>query len=113
MRPILAILLAASASQAATIMLHWDAPIDGPDPLNTYRAYHSTNVAIPMLQWELIATIPGDRTNSEPFDVIPGQHFFVLTASNIWSQSVITNFSNVARTPYVLGPFMVDVRKGP
>lgn len=62
----------------------------------SFRLYSSTNLTTPMTNWTLIQTIPGNlRTTTIPINVLDGQRFFALTASNWWGE---TDFSEVCVT---------------
>lgn len=75
-------------------------------PEMTFRVYTSQDIAVPMAQWQLLATVVG--TNYANLTVIPGRHYFVCTASNFWT----SEFSNVTHTPGVPSQFGIGVQKG-
>lgn len=57
----------------------------------TFKAYHTTSL---QSSWQHVATV--ESTNRFQLTVVPGENFFVCTASNFWGES---SFSNVASTP--------------
>jgi alpha/beta superfamily hydrolase len=105
------LLATVAASVSEIVTLAWQHGASGPDPATTYRIYHSTDVALPVAQWAEVAQIAGDQTNHS-LNIMPGEHFFVMNASNFWGLS--SNYSNVASTPEVpVNPITVIIRLGP
>jgi hypothetical protein len=61
--------------------------------------YHSLNVTNP-LPWTVITNIVGTSLIC-PLDVVRGEHYYYVTASNIWGESLPSNISGtppVAKT---------------
>jgi hypothetical protein len=73
----------------------WDYPADELSTDLTFNLYETTNASLPLSAWKRLKNLPG-TTLSCTVQVQPGQHFFVLTASNYLGES---EFSNVASTP--------------
>lgn len=106
-KSILGLFLACSAfaSQAQVqltngcVNLAWDNH-NPPGFTDAVCLYHHTNAAAPFTNWVKIATAPGDTTNSQ-VNIPPGSHFFSITFSNVWGETIP---SNVIGTPPVLSP---------
>ena len=81
-----------SQTSTGAVWLVWDAPTNAPD---VYKLYHSTSLSVPLTNWEHIATAPGNVTTAQAF-VQPGQHFFFLTASNAWGETLPSNVAGTA-----------------
>lgn len=96
---VIPLLLLAAGSSVPTgptpITLAWNYPTNELSTNLTFRLYHSTNITVPLTNWTVITNIAGTNT-SVSLPVLPGAHFFALTASNFWGES---DFSNVASTP--------------
>lgn len=96
-----ALLLGWSSLTAAltpkNITLAWDYPTNELSTNLTFRLYGSTNIVQPMTNWILLVTIPGTNL-STVLSVVPGEHFYALTASNVFWR-LESDFSNVASTP--------------
>ena len=76
------------------VTLAWNYPDADATNVHAFRLYSSTNIALPLTNWTVIATIPGtNRTVTLPIQ--PPQRFYTITASNWWGESP---FSNVAAT---------------
>jgi len=71
----------------------WDA-YAGAD---SFGLYHSDSVVVPLTNWVCLTNFSGTNTQFS-IQVVPGAHFYYLTASNMWGQS---GPSNVANTPPV------------
>lgn len=121
----LAVLLAASAAwgQSNNVNLMWSAsPSYRGNGREWYLIYHSTNVATPTTNWGLITTIPASATNvvlgvtnivpvtNTPLFIVPGEHYFFLTFSNFWTNSVP---SVPAGTPPLPVPGVIDIGRLP
>lgn len=74
------------------ITLQWDAPVQGV----TFNVYHSPDATAPVSTWQRLTNVVG--TNRATVTVIPGEHYFIVTASNFWGES---GPSNIASTPAV------------
>jgi hypothetical protein len=61
----------------------------------TFNVYHSINIAVPLTNWSILTNISQTQVD---LDVIPGEHFFYITATNFWGES---GPSNIANTPSV------------
>ena len=62
----------------------------------TFNFYETTNVALPMSQWPMLTNVAGTNLTVD-IDIVPGAHFFVMTASNFWGESDVS--SPVVLTP--------------
>lgn len=71
----------------------WDNP-NPPGVVDTFKLYSSTNLALPLAQWKLYATVPGTATSFSTNSLVPHDMFFVATAAN--SQRGESPFSNTA-----------------
>lgn len=79
-----------------TVTLAWD-PVPGlaNDSTAAYVLYHSPDAGTWPAGWSVVTNVPATRTSVD-IRVLPGVHFYTLTASNFWGES--TN-SNVVSTP--------------
>ena len=90
------------------LTLEWDYPTNEVASIEMFRVYSSTNIAIPLSSWTVLASIGGTNsivsTNGTnaicrlPFTIVPAQRFFSVTASNVWFES---DFSDVLSTPHL------------
>ncbi len=60
----------------------------------TFRVLHTTNVALPLDQWQTVSTV--EAATNATVDIQPGRHFFTVTASNFWG---VAPGENVVSTP--------------
>jgi hypothetical protein len=90
--PLLLLTARAQATTNQLVTLEWDYP---PAELNqvTFTVYHSTDLSIPVKQWQPIGSLSG--TNRVAVSIVPGVNYFTVSASNFWAEV----FSNVASTP--------------
>lgn len=89
MKRLIALLLCALPLGAATVTLMWDAS-PGPQEVDGYRVYQSTNIAGP---WSLVATTTATNVS---LNVTQAAYFWYVTATNFWGES---DPSNLAHTP--------------
>lgn len=61
-----------------------------------FHVYETTNVTIPLIQWNTLTNMIG-VTTSVVLEVVPGEHYFVVSSSNFWGETSIT--SQPAYTP--------------
>lgn len=61
-----------------------------------FHVYETTNVTIPLIQWNTLTNMVG-VTTSVVLEVVPGEHYFVVSSSNFWGETSIT--SQPAYTP--------------
>lgn len=89
--------LAQQAPKAVT--LEWDYPAQMLTNTSlSFRLRHSLSIETPKELWAVVTNVPAPLTRVT-IAIVPGEHFFVLTAvdsSNFWLES---DFSNVASTP--------------
>ena len=92
----LVLCLGAPGNLRTNVTLQWDKyPTNQISPDLILKVYSSTNLAIPLSSWPLVATVnPTNVTVTLPIDA--HQRFYVMTASNWWGES---DFGNVASTP--------------
>ncbi len=100
-----ALLLAGLSAPAATlparnITLEWDYPPDQMVPSLSFYVYHTTNVTMNLTNWPVLTNFAG-ITNRVAVSVVPGEHYFFVTASNFWGFAVQSVPSNIAGTPPV------------
>lgn len=91
----LCLLAVAASPPSGRVRLAWDYE---PTELSTNLTFvlrHSTSIATPLTNWLVLTNVVGTNLTIE-VQITPGQHYFVLTASNFWGES---DFSNVAGTP--------------
>jgi hypothetical protein len=74
--------------------LSWGTPA-GFDSNGVVRVYHSTDITVPMTNWIVLISVPGNASNT-PITIIPGAHFYSGTYSNMWGEG---GFSAVVSTP--------------
>lgn len=73
--------------------------------------YESTNITVPMNQWQLYTNVVGTNLSVQ-LDIVPGEHYFVGTASNFWGETSV--FSAIAYTPPLPLPLLaVKIEKAP
>ena len=80
-----------------------------------FNWYETTNISTPTTNWmcftnvlsSSITNISGSNV-SISLDIVPGQHFFLGTASNFWGETSIT--STIAFTPPLPVPINDTVR---
>lgn len=98
-----ALLISAKAATNTTqITLQWS--YSDPAP-NAFTVYWTTNAVLPVTNWAVIS-LPGTNalyTNSVTLtnysmQVIPGQYFFTMSASDFWGESF---FDGTVSTPQV------------
>ncbi len=83
-----------------TVILEWDYPTNALSTNLTFVLRATNNPGVPLTNWPVITNISGTNLTWKLL-VIPGQQFYVITASNIWGES---DFSNVALTQPVATP---------
>jgi len=88
-------LVAIAAPPSGKVTLVWDYPTNEMTTNLWFNLYHSTNITVPLANWPLMTNIVG-TTNLVKIQVVPGEHYFYVTASNWWAESPP---SNVAATP--------------
>jgi hypothetical protein len=101
--------LAAIPNTPQPVTLAWD-PYPAASTDMVFKLYHSVDLAIPLSAWQVMTGVAGSSTQVT-VNIMPGPHFFFLTASNFWGES---DASNIALTPTV--PRLtntVTIRKGP
>lgn len=100
-----ALLVAPCAVEAQVIVpsgdvtLQWDYEPSEMTTQTTFIIYHTTNATLNLTNWPMLTNFPA-VTNRVKVNIVPGEHYFVLTASNFWnSKGFESGFSNVAGTP--------------
>lgn len=63
-----------------------------------FNVYHTTNIADPLGTWGQITNFPGTGTVFA-VSIVPGEHFFFVTASNFWGESIASNLTNTPPLP--------------
>jgi hypothetical protein len=66
-----------------------------PDTNTFIKLYRSTDISIPLTNWNMIATVPS-TTNQVVIQILPGKAFYYVTATNLWGES---DPSNIDLTP--------------
>lgn len=72
----------------------------------SFNLYHSTNIALPTGSWPVLTNVlyPACMVNGTNVQIVlpilPGQHFYLLTASNSFGESAFSNMTN-ATVPVV------------
>lgn len=85
--------MVAAPALKTKVVFSWDYPT-AELTNTTFLVWHSTDIAIPLTNWTLVASVPG--SNSVTLQTVPGAHFYVCQASNLWG---VSDFSNVVSTP--------------
>lgn len=88
-------ILTAAIAPQQKIRLAYDYPTNELSTNLTFKLYESTNLNTPLNEWKVLTNVIGTNTYIDLL-VVPGQHFFALTSSNMWGESP---FSNIASTP--------------
>lgn len=69
-----------------TVQIAWSYPANSETPDLVFKVYHSTDLGVPLSQWELLTNIPGSlRSATLPANEV--REFFVMTASNYLGES--------------------------
>lgn len=89
--------LAASAaiippSENSNVKLEWDYPLDQLSPTLFFNIYHSTNINVPVSQWQVLTNVVGTNL-SVVLPKLEGTHFFTITASNASGESAFAGQS--------------------
>jgi hypothetical protein len=91
MKPFLLILFARCLvlhAAAADISLYWDYPTNDLSTQMVFKVYWTTNITNPVIWQSFI--VPGTTTTTR-VTMEPGRRFFVMTASNLWGESELSN----------------------
>ncbi len=73
-------------SETSKVKLEWDYPLDQLSPTLLFKIYHSTDINVPVSQWQVLTNVVGTNLSV----VLPkqsGTHFFAITASNASGES--------------------------
>jgi hypothetical protein len=89
MKVLLALLFLCFSLRADTITLAWNYPTNELSTNLTFNLYHSLAVTNP-LPWMMMTNTVGTNLNCK-VDIIPGEHYFYVTASNFWGESLPSN----------------------
>ena len=71
------------------LTLAWNYPTNEMSTNLTFKMYHSLNVTNP-LPWTVITNIVGTSLQCY-LDVVKGEHYYYVTASNMWGESIPSN----------------------
>ena len=105
---LLGLLAGQAAPPTGSITFFWDYPSAYLETNLVFRLYTSTNITTPLTNWTVIGSVNGLAalgtngigTNTSKLrlsvKIEPGQHYFVMKASNFWGEA---DFSNVVSTP--------------
>lgn len=80
-----------------SLSLAWDYPASAQSTDLVFKLYHSSDLSVPQTNWLVLTNVAGTNL-AVTLSVIPGAHFFYLTASNWWGES---GPSNLVLTPPV------------
>ena len=114
----------AAQSPSGNVVLAFDYPVSDLDTNLVFKLYGTTNVALPLTNWLVMASAAATSAVSTnligtnlvatfniPVTITPGRFFFVCTASNFWQESVP---SNVASTPALpRSDSKLTIKRGP
>ena len=89
MRIFLILFLLSFSLRADTITLAWNYPTNELSTNLTFNLYHSLTITNP-LPWTVMTNIVGTNLVCS-LNIIPGEHYFYVTASNFWGESVPSN----------------------
>jgi len=71
------------------LTLAWNYPTNEMSTNLTFKMYHSLSVTNPM-PWTVVTNIIGTSLLCS-LDVVKGEHYFYVTASNMWGESLPSN----------------------
>jgi len=108
MKHLLAILFLSAALNAEELPLTWIYdPIEQQD-IDVWKLYHTDNLNDP-IDWKLFGVYTNNlSTNLIMVDITPGQHFFILTASNYWGESLPSNRARTKFAPNKINTLKID-----
>lgn len=101
-------LIYAAIPSPQTITFLWDYPTNQLSADMVFKLYTASNPTQP-LPWVVVKTVPAPSL-STTLNVVPGQAYYYVTASNFWGES---DPSNVAATPALPVSGVLSIRKGP
>jgi len=91
-----------------SVTLEWT--FDGAAP-DTFIVHTSTDPDLPLAEWPVLLEIPATEAGKLVLEVtikmVPGSHFFYLTAKNFWGES---DPSNTVNTPAAPGRGFLRIR---
>jgi len=104
----LILILSVFSIQSAEIPITWlYDPIEQPD-IDVWKLYHTDNLNDP-IDWQLFGVYTNNlSTNLIMVDITPGQHFFILTASNYWGESLPSNRARSKFAPVKINTLKID-----
>lgn len=109
----LAVAFAAVPPPPQNITLLFDAPTNsGPVSNLVYRIRATNDISAPLATWPVALVITNNSSNtvSVVLQVVPGERYYTVTASNLFFES---DFSNTASTPQVPAVQTLSISKGP
>jgi hypothetical protein len=68
------------------VTLAWDYPADQLGTNLSFNIYHTTNITLPMADWEIVTNVVGTSLSASLL-LQSGAHFFAVTASNLVGES--------------------------
>ena len=93
---VLCLLLAVNAAApSGLVTLSWDYPAYELSDKLTFKVYSSATMVLPLESWPVLTNVSGTNL-SVKLQILPGQRFFYMTASNFWGES---GPSNLIGTP--------------
>lgn len=101
--------LRAALPTSQPITLSWDYPTNLLSTNLTFKLYHSP-VAVPFTNYSSIADIAGTNLSVTPL-VTSGEHYYFVTASNFWGESLPSNL--VITPPLPRDNIVMSIRRGP
>lgn len=70
----------------STVSLSWD--YDPTNSVDAFKLYSSTDPAVPVTSWPLVATVSSNIHNITLSNLSAQQSWFFVTASNLWGEGV-------------------------
>lgn len=70
------------------VTLLWDAPTNGVSPDMSYNLYSAGALTLPLTNW---AVVTNTTNQTVTLSIQPGNHFFFVTASNLFGESDPSN----------------------
>lgn len=92
-------MLARSApiTNSVPVLLSWTYPTNELSTNLTFYVFSTTNASLAITNWPQLTNVVGTNTSVQ-FNMVPGQQFFSIRASNMWQ---LGDFSAVVATPFL------------